>query len=209
MRWLRLSAPSAPPAVCRCLHSLTTRRTLTTLRIDPGCLALVHAHTLARRSSVGIARRRTAPNRTPPALIRTKRLRPVCQRVKRSSVFNFEQRSCRLRRRSRFRHTLLPCMLFPQVQAARAARAWRRPKLHVSQRVERAVRAPRRVRGSVMTPWTPLDRLGRSFGRRPQSLPFSFPATHTHTSPALGQLVDRFHVKEPLRGMAGGSLLSP
>ena len=64
---------------------------------------------------------------------------------------------CWFRRRSRFRHTLLPCMLFRQVQVARAARAWRRPKLHVSQRVERAVRAPRRVRGSVMTPWTPLD----------------------------------------------------
>ena len=57
------------------------------------------------------------------------------------------------------RHTCthhIPALRSPS-ELARAARAWQRPKLFVPPRVERAVWAPRRVRGSVMTPWTPLD----------------------------------------------------
>ena len=67
-------------------------------------------------------------------------------------------RVCHVIARS-LRHTLHPrsfskSRLFERSSSGAGVAA---PQSYVSPRVERAVRAPRRVRGSVMTPWTPLD----------------------------------------------------
>ena len=54
-------------------------------------------------------------------------------------------------------------LLFPQVQLARAARAWQRPTLCLPACGESSLRAPRRVRGSVM-------RTQKTSVRRPRAI---------------------------------------
>ena len=110
-----------------------------------------------------LARRRTAPNRTPPALIpyNASRLPSAPNALPSSTLNRFLLVSAALAFQT---HNFPLHALSPSPRCSSGAGVAAPQTPCVCQRVERAVRAPRRVRGSVMTPWTPLD--SYSDGRR-------------------------------------------